>query len=131
MNNNISILTLFFNPLNDYIKSFSKMKDKRYFWTLFFYLFLGFTGIPMIKSGQIKKGLIILSCLVAGVGSNFLFDIAVIRQIFCIIWFINYIGSFWELLKTIDKKWVLKLTLIILCFVPIEFTVVYFFQLAK
>ena len=131
MNNNISILTVLFNPLNDYMKSFSRMKDKRQFWTLFFFFFFGFTGIPMIKSGQIKKGLIILLCLIAGVGSNFLFDIAIVRQIFCIIWLINYIGSFWELLKTINKKWALKVTLMILCFVPIEFIVVYFFRLAK
>lgn len=131
MNNNISILTVLFNPLNDYMKSFSRMKDKRQFWTLFFYFFLGFTGIPMIKFGQIKKGLIILLCLIAGVGSNFLFDIAVVRQIFCIIWLVNYLRSFWEQLQTTDKKWFFKVMLITLCFVPIELVIVYLFQLAK
>ena len=131
MNNSISIVTVFFNPLNDYIKSLSRIKDKRQFWTIFSFFFLGFTGIPIIKSGQIKKGLIILFCLIAGVGSNFLFDIAIVRQIFCLIWLFNYIGSFWELLKLSDKKWIFKVTVIILCFVPVEFVVVYLFQLAK
>jgi len=131
MSNNVSILTVISNPLNDYIKSFSMLKDKRQFWTLFFFFTLGFTGIPMIKFGQIKKGLIILGCLIAGVGSNFLFDIAIVRQIFCIIWLINYLGSFGELLQTTNKKRLFKVTMIILCFVPIELVIVYMFQLAK
>ena len=131
MSNSVSILTVLLNPLNDYIKSFSRLKDKRQFWAIFFFLTLGFTGIPIIKSGQIKKGLIILGCFIAGVGSNFLFDIAIIRQIFCLVWLINYLGSFWELLQTTKKQWLFKVILIILCFVPIELVVVYLFQLAK
>lgn len=131
MSNNISIISVIFNPVDDYIKSFSKMKDKRQFWTILFFFIFGFTGIPMIKYGQIKKGLIILACLIAGVGSNFLFNIVIVRQILCLIWLVNYIGSFWELMTTTNKKWIFKIILMILCFVPIELVVVYLFQLAK
>lgn len=131
MSNSVTILSVIINPVNDYLKSISILKDKRQFWNVFLFFTLGFTGIPMIRFGQIKKGFIILGSLIAGAGSIFLFDLLIVRQIFCLIWFINYIKSFWELLDETDKKWIFKITMIMLCFVPIEFVVLYLFQVAK
>ncbi len=130
MNDQITVMSSILNPINDYLKSFTKKKDKNFFKTLLFFLLLGFTGIPIIKFGELKKGGVIFLCLILGAGSNFFFDIMILRQVLCLIWMFNYIAAFWELLQTSNKKWFFKIIVIVLSFIPTELAVVYLFQLA-
>ncbi len=129
MKTNITVISIFFNPIIDFLASFSRKKGDKISKNVVLFLLFGFTGIPLITSGEIKKGAIVLLSLVVGAGSVFFVDIMILRKILCLIWMINYLSAFWGLLRDSGKKRGFRLLIIVLSFVPLELAVVYLFQL--
>ena len=125
----ITLVSVISNPIRDYILNLSPKRKNKTFNNLVSYLLFGFTGIPLIVRGDLKKGLIVLMCLLAGAGSFFVKDIHILRQVLFLVWLINYLKAFWELLKDTGKKRIYRLYIIVLSLIPIELAVIYLFRL--
>jgi len=135
MSGRISLFTIILNPIFEMIRSLSVGAADKQKKLALIYLLFGFTGIPQIVGGEIKKGFIILLSLILALVFNYVKNIMVLRQILYLFWVINYVITIFNFTNFDKKGWksnvISRLTFLILALVPLELSFLYIFNISK